>query len=166
MRRVSIGLSIAAVVVGVSASSAGAATLAPSSASFGDTAIGAVSAPKSFTVTAEVTDGVLPLTVSTTGDFRQTNDCPSTLGFLLTSSCTIKVSFAPSTTGQRTGSLSTTTLVVGGPSAALSGNGAGPAASAAKSKCKKAKKKHKKHARAAKKKKAKRCGKKKRKHRR
>jgi len=165
MRRVWIGLSIAAALVGVSAGSAGAATLAPSSASFGDTAIGTVSAPKSFTVTAEAADSVLPLTVSTTGDFKQTNDCPSTLGFLLTQSCTIKVSFAPTTAGQRTGALSTTTLVVGGPSAALSGNGVGSVASATKSKCKKAKKKRKKHARAAKKnkkKKAKKCGKKKR----
>ena len=171
MRRVWIGLSIAAALVGVSAGSAGAATLAPSSASFGDTSIGTVSAPKSFTVTAEAADSVLPLTVSTTGDFKQTNDCPSTLGFLLTQSCTIKVSFAPTTAGQRTGTLSTTTLVVGGPSAALSGNGVGSGASAAQSKkCKKkAKKKGKKHARAAKKnkkKKAKKCGKKKRKHRR
>jgi hypothetical protein len=169
MRRVWIGLSIAAALVGVSAGSAGAATLAPSSASFGDTAIGTVSPQKSFTVTAEAVDTALPLTVSTTGDFRQTNDCPSTLGFLLTSSCTIRVSFAPTTSGPRTGTLSTTTLVVGGPSAALSGNGVGSVASAAQSKkCKKkAKKKGKKHARAAKKKKAKKCGKKKRrKHRR
>ena len=163
MRRVWLGLSIAAALVGVSAGSAGAATLAPSSGSYGDVAIGTVSAPKSFTVTAELTDSVLPITVGTTGDFRQTNDCPATLGFLLTQSCTVKVSFAPSTSGLRTGTLSTTSLVVGGPSASLSGNGVGSVASATKSKCKKAKKKGKKHARAAKKK-AKKCGKKKRKH--
>jgi hypothetical protein len=140
--------------------------LTPASATFGEHAVGSVSAPKKFTVTAEATDIALPLTVATTGDFRQTNDCPATLGFLLTSSCTVSVTFHPKSTGSRAGTLSTTTLVVGGPSASLLGTGT-KGASAAKKCKKKGKKKRggkkgKKGASAAKKKhKKKKCKKKK-----
>jgi hypothetical protein len=135
-----------------------------------------VSAPRSFVLTAQVTDVLLPLTISTTGDFSQTNSCPSQLGFLLTSSCTINVTFRPTAIGTRSGVLSSTTLLVGGPTASLTGVGTQPAAGsggkAAGKKCKKAKrkgkKKGKKRAAAAKKKKkkkkkGKKCKKKKKK---
>jgi hypothetical protein len=155
-----------------SSGTAGAATLAPSSNNFGSQAVGTVSAPKAFTVTAQPPlDVVLPLAVSTTGDFKQTNNCPATLGFLATASCTVNVTFNPTAAGARTGTLSTTTLVVGGPTAALAGTGdnSGAGAGGNGNKCSKkkgkGKKKGKKRAAAAKKKgkKGKKCGKKKKK---
>jgi hypothetical protein len=149
MRRTTIAVCLAAGVIAVMAGPAGAATLSPNSANFGTEPIGGVSATKSFTVTAGVPDDVLPMTIATTGDFKQTNDCPSSIRFLLTRSCTIKVSFAPTSVGTRSGTLSTTTLVVGGPSASLLGTAtqaaqttAGKAGTAAK--CKKKGKNHKK----------------------
>jgi hypothetical protein len=147
MRRVAIVGCLSLAALAGSASSAGAATLTPSSATFSDQAVGSVSAPKTFTVTAEAPDVLLPLTVSTTGDFQQTNSCPASIGFLTTSSCTVNVRFAPRSTGSRAGTLSTTTLVLGGPSASLLGIASPGTAS---KKCKKAKKKKgKKHSAAA-----------------
>jgi hypothetical protein len=167
MRRATIACCLASGVLALSASSAGAATLSPSSASFGNEAVGGVTAPKAFTLTPEVLD-LLTLTITTTGDFQQTNDCPAALQFL-SGPCTINVTFAPTASGVRTGTLNTTTLIVGGPTAALGGTGtrAGNASgNAAKCKKKGKKKKAKKGATAAKKKgkkKAKSCKRKKRK---
>ena len=164
-----IGCLAAAFAVSL-AGSASAATLAPTAASFGKLGVGEVSAPKAIVVTAEVTDVLLPLTVATTGQFQQTNDCPSGIGFLTTSSCTINVRFAPNSGGAHSGTLSTTTLLVGGPTASLTGTGVSDTgASAAAKKCKKKKgkkkkgKRGKKGAAAAKKKKGKKCKKKRKK---
>jgi hypothetical protein len=173
MRRATIAVCLAVAVLASTAGSAAAATLSPTSANFGAEPIGGVSAAKSFTVTADLVDAVLPMTVATTGDFKQTNNCPASLGFLLTRSCTIQVSFSPTSSGTRAGTLSTTTLVVGGPSASLLGTGTqagqttagsgGNAAKCAKKKKGKKGKKGKKRAVAAKKKgkKGKGCAKKK-----
>ena len=160
MRRTAIATCLAAGLLGVTAATAGAATLAPSTANFGSQPVGTASAPKVFTVTAELPDTVLPLTIATTGDFKQTSNCPATIGFLTTSSCTVNVTFVPTAVGARNGTLSTTTLVVGGPSASLTGAGTSAAVANTAGKCKKKGKKHsKKHARVAKKKgkKGKKC---------
>jgi hypothetical protein len=151
MRRPPIAVCLSAALLASTAGSAGAATLNPTSASFGNRAVGDVSGPRTFTLTAEPADAVLPLTITTTGDFRQTNNCPST-GFLTTTNCTINVTFAPKARGARTGTLSTTSLLTGGPSAALAGTGT---QSGKATKCKKNGKKAKKGAVAAKKKKGK-----------
>jgi hypothetical protein len=123
MRRAAIAIGLSVAMLGSTAASAGAATLSPSSAFFGNEAVGEVTKPKIFTLTAEPADAVLPLTIATTGDFKQTNNCPSTIGFLTASSCEINVIFAPKARGARTGTLSTTSLILGGPSAALAGTG-------------------------------------------
>jgi len=160
MRRIALAMGLAGLMaVGVS-SSASAGTLAPTSADFGTQAVGTVSPQKAFTLTPSVTD--LTLDVKTTGDFRQTNNCPAVLT-LLSPSCTINVTFAPTALGGRSGTLSTSAVVFGGPSAALSGTGSAQSGNsgANAAKCKK-KGKHKK--RAAESKKKKKCkGKKKRK---
>lgn len=162
MRRAAIAVCLSAALLASTAGPTGAATLAPTSASFGNEPVGDVSVPKTFTVTADPVDAVLPLTVATTGDFKQTNNCPSTIGFLTTTSCTINATFAPTAGGARTGTLTTTSLVVGGPTAALAGTGT-RSGNASATKCKKkGKKKAKKGAVAAKKKHGKKCGKKKR----
>lgn len=160
MRRAPIAIGLSLALAAATTGSAGAATLAPTSADFGNQAVGSVSAPKTFTVTAGLLDLALPLTVSTSGDFKQTNNCPATLGFLLTSSCTVNVTFGPTAQGDRAGTLSTTTLIVGGPSAALRGTGiqdgkGSGGTKACKKKGKKKKGKGKKRAAAAKKKKGK-----------
>jgi hypothetical protein len=136
-------------------SAAHAATLAPAAVSFGSHAVGSASGPKAFTVTAEPADVALPLTIAVTGDYRQANDCPATIGFLTTMSCTVSVTFHPTATGNRSGILSTTTLLLGGPTATLIGEGTRAANKGAK-KCKrKAKKKTKKTKRKCKRKKKK-----------
>jgi hypothetical protein len=158
MRRIAFATCLAIFLL-AGAGSASAATLSPNSADFGTQPVGAVSAPKAFTLTPSVTD--LTLAVSTTGDFTQTNNCPATLT-LLSPGCTINVTFAPTALGGRSGTLSTTALIVGGPSATLSGTGAQPAGSGnLAAKCKKKKKKGKKHAATAKKHKKKQFNKKK-----
>jgi hypothetical protein len=160
---------LAALAVGMlwgTTASAGAATLAPASGAFGSQEVGTTSAVKAFTLTAEVTDLNLGLAVGTTGDFKQTNDCPAVLVFLLTPSCTINVTFAPTATGTRTGALNTSSVLGAGPTAPLSGTGTsrsgsgGPGSGGgAKKKCKKKGRKHEKRAAAAKKK-GKKCNKK------
>jgi hypothetical protein len=119
MRRIAITTCLAGLLLGVSSGPAGAATLSPTSANFGTQAVGSVSAPRSFTLTPDLLD-LLPLTIATTGDFRQTNTCPAALQFV-SGPCTINVTFAPRADGDRAGTLSTTTLVLGGPSATLRG---------------------------------------------
>jgi hypothetical protein len=51
--------------------------------------------------------------IQMTGDFAQTNNCPSTLA--ANSSCTINVTFTPSATGTRIGSLTVTDNAQGSP---------------------------------------------------
>lgn len=139
---------------------AGAATLAPTSANFGTQAVGTASAPKVFTLTPELLD--LTLAISTTGDFKQSNNCPAQLG-ILSGPCTINVTFAPTAGGGRSGTLNTTTPLLGGPTAALSGTGDAtgsntgnnPGANKCAKKGKKKGKKGKKRAAASKKKKGK-----------
>jgi hypothetical protein len=85
--------------------------------------------------------------VSTTGEFAQTNNCPPTLfvtSFPETQFCTINVTFNPSATGARAG-----TLTAGGMERPLSGSGLAapvatvtPVTTAKKKKCKKKKKHH------------------------
>lgn len=165
MRRIALGSCLAAAVVAaVGSSAASAATLTPSSANFGSQAVGSTSAPRSFTLTPEVLD-VLPLTIATTGDFSQTNNCQAALQFV-GGGCNINVSFKPTATGNRSGTLSTTTTVVGGPTASLSGLGTDATRSGQgtgqQGQCKakkKGKKKGKKRAAVAKKKKGKKKGK-------
>lgn len=82
-----------------------AATLSPASLDFGIQPVGTTSASQQFTLTA--TQGcVSASSITTSGDFTQTNNCSSPLG--TGNSCAIQVSFAPTVRGSRTGSLSIT----------------------------------------------------------
>jgi hypothetical protein len=98
------------------------AMLSPASLSFGSQVIGTTSPAQSATLS---NTGTAPLTISAitiTGDFAQTNNCGTTLA--AATSCTISVSFTPSVTGIRTGSLTVSSNSQGGAvSAALSGSG-------------------------------------------
>jgi hypothetical protein len=66
--------------------------------------------------------------ISTSGDFAQTNNCPvAPMDLAILQACTIVVSFTPTTTGVRTGTVSITSDATNGPhSVALSGNGYAP----------------------------------------
>ena len=106
------------------ASSAGALTLSPSSVTFPPQTVGVTSPPQvvllSNTSLAAVTL-TAPITVS--GDFSQTNNCGSIPSVLeVGASCTIIVTFTPTTSGSRTGSVSIT-ADTGGKSVSLTGTG-------------------------------------------
>ena len=123
-------LGMATAVLGGTAASAGAATVAPTSHSFGSHNVGVTSGAQAFTLTNGCLDPFLlclipePTVpgVGVTGDFAQTNNCPAPFMTSVGQTCTINVTFTPTTTGERLG-----TLTTGGGVAALSGTGTTPA---------------------------------------
>jgi hypothetical protein len=76
----------------------------PTSLTFGSQAVNTTSAAQTVTVTNAGTASVTVSSVTTTGDFLQTNTCgtPVPVG----GSCTVGVSFRPTASGTRTGSVS------------------------------------------------------------
>jgi Abnormal spindle-like microcephaly-assoc'd, ASPM-SPD-2-Hydin len=115
---------------GTGTTPAPAVTLTPTSLAFGAVRVGTTSASQSSTLT---NTGTAPLNISgiaVTGanaaDFGQTNDCPGSLA--VNATCTITVTFSPTTTGARTASAQITDDAAGSPhSVALSGTGTAPA---------------------------------------
>jgi hypothetical protein len=78
--------------------------LLPDSLAFGSQKVGTTSASKSVTVS---NPGAAPLKVTSitiSGDFAETNTCPASL--TTGTSCTIHVTFSPTVTGARSGTLS------------------------------------------------------------
>ncbi len=132
--RIALASVIVIAALGLAVPSAGASvTLTPASADFGSLNVGTTSVPQAFTLTntCDAPSGINPnmcisvnavsSAVSTTGDFGQTNDCPATLftfNYPSSTSCTINVTFAPTTAGSLAGTLS-----AGGMSRPLSGTG-------------------------------------------
>lgn len=80
------------------------ASLSPSSLTFGSTTVGSPSIPQTVTLsnTGAATLNITSVTV--TGDYSRTTTCGSTLP--QSNSCTISVTFTPTTSGTRTGTLS------------------------------------------------------------
>lgn len=142
MRRIAITTCLAGLLFVMTPGPAGAATLAPGSADFGNQGVGTVGAPKAFTLSLG-SDPLFSPGITISGPFRQTNNCPAVLAPLVADSCTINVTFAPTAAGPQNGTLSSTSVLVGAPAAALAGTGTDPAATATKQ-CKKGKKKKKK----------------------
>jgi hypothetical protein len=102
-----------------------AAQLTPATFDFGSIPVGATSSPLTSTLSA--TQGCVAIpTITVSGDYQETNNCTSILG--TGGSCTIQVTFAPTSSGSRPGSLLVTT---GGTtlSAAFSGQGGSAVAS-------------------------------------
>ena len=139
-------LSLTAILLGATASTASATrTLSPTSVAYGDRQIGTSSPAQAFTLRVRCTLVIFPTTkclqdtfspsISTSGQFAQTNNCPATLTGLATKpgvdpelgaqTCTINVTFTPTSTGPQTGTLRTTGILSGspGPAATLTGNG-------------------------------------------
>jgi len=90
--------------------------LTPSTLNFPSQSVGTPSTAQTVTLS---NSGDLPLTVGNiqvTGDFAQSNNCPATV--LAGSSCAFKITFTPTASGTRSGS-----LILGGSALTLSGVG-------------------------------------------
>jgi|SRR5271169_117527 len=94
--------------------------ISPTSLTFGSQPVGTTSPPKAVTLTNKQTSALTGLTISTTGDFAQTNNCGTSLA--ANSSCTINVTFSPTALGTRNGNL-TLNDSSGTQSASLTGTG-------------------------------------------
>jgi len=97
-------------------SSQGALTVSPASLTFPTQTVGATSPPEFVRLTNLISIGA-------TGEFSETNNCGSLPSVLnVGASCTIAVTFTPTGTGNRTGSLSVSSNA-GGQTVSLSGAG-------------------------------------------
>lgn len=101
------------------------ATASPSALSFGNQAVGTSSVAKTVTLTNNLGTGLSVASIVVTGDYSQTNTCGTSLS--AGASCTVSVTFAPSTTGSRTGTLTITDAASNSPqTVSLTGNGVVP----------------------------------------
>jgi hypothetical protein len=98
-------------------------TTAPGALNFGSVATGAASAAQSVTVSNPTGSAASVSSITTGGDFAQTNNCGSSIA--ANGSCTVTVTFRPTATGNRTGTL---TVNAGGVTntVSLSGTGTAP----------------------------------------
>jgi hypothetical protein len=130
--RTVLTLSLTVVVLAATAGSSHATrTISPTSVEFGNRQVGTTSPAQAFTLRVRctitlqgcnITDTFSP-SISVSGEFSQTNNCPIQMTGLANTpgtSCTINVSFTPTSTGSKDGILSTG---AGGPTAVLHGTG-------------------------------------------
>jgi hypothetical protein len=100
----------------------GALTATPASLTFGDVTSGSTSSSQAVTVTNTGASAASSVAVSVTGDFTQTNNCGSSIA--ANGSCTVNVTFAPTSGGALTGTLSVASSAPESPlTVALSGTG-------------------------------------------
>jgi hypothetical protein len=96
----------------------------PSSLTFATQALNTTSASQAVSVTNTGTAAATVSGVSVSGDFQQSNTCGSSIA--AGASCTVNVSFRPTASGSRTGTLTVTSNATNSPTTvALSGTGAG-----------------------------------------
>lgn len=96
----------------------------PSSLTFASQALNTTSASQPVTVSNTGTAAASVSGVSVTGDFAQTNNCGTSIA--AGASCTVNVSFRPTASGARSGSLTITSNASNSPTTVgLSGTGAG-----------------------------------------
>lgn len=101
---------------------AAAVTLTPASLSFADQATGTASAPQTITLTSSGAAALTIAAIGISGDFAQTNNCPAMLD--ADQNCAITITFTPTASGSRTGTLSISDNAPNSPqTAALAGNG-------------------------------------------
>ncbi|MFE2139671.1 choice-of-anchor D domain-containing protein [Streptomyces sp. NPDC059466] len=98
-------------------------TATPGALNFGSVATGSTSAAQTVTVSNPTGTAASVSSVSTSGDYSQTNTCGSSIP--ANGSCTVSVKFAPTATGSRSGAL---TVNAGGTTntVSLSGTGTAP----------------------------------------
>ena len=98
----------------------------PPSLAFGDQLVQVPSAVTALTFSNNQPQAALAVSaIAVVGDFKQTNNCGTTLG--AGASCKINISFLPTVTGSRPGSVTVTTAA-GAQTVALDGNGVLPSA--------------------------------------
>jgi hypothetical protein len=97
-------------------------SLTPASQAFPATLVGSSSAAQTVTLANTGNAGLSISNIQATGDYSQTNNCPSTLA--AGSICTFNITFAPTATGMRTGTLTLTDSGSGSPqTVTFTGNG-------------------------------------------
>lgn len=103
------------------------ATLFPTSLNFGGQTVGTTSQPQSVTLTSTGDTALTISGISASGDFAQSNNCPSSLAS--NTSCVISVTFTPTAIGARTGFITIADNAGNSPQqVALSGTGYGAGA--------------------------------------
>jgi len=107
-------------IVFATSTSAPVASFSPGSVTFAGQSVGTTSAPQAVTLTNTGTQALtisnITITGGNSGDFAQSNNCPSspaTLGS--SSSCSIKVTFTPSTAASESALLSVSDNALGSP---------------------------------------------------
>jgi hypothetical protein len=99
-----------------------AVSLSPTSLTFGAQAVKTTSAPQSVTLSNTGNAALSITSIAASGDFAQSNTCGSSVA--ASASCSISVTFTPSTTGQRTGTITISDNASNSPqSVGLSGTG-------------------------------------------
>lgn len=108
-----------------------AATLGAASVSFTSQLVGTTSTTQAVTLTSSGETALSITSITASGDFAQTNDCPSSLPN--TQSCTIQITFKPTARGVRIGGLSILDDATTSPEqVSLSGSGIAPVVSLSK----------------------------------
>jgi len=107
----------------------GALTIAPTTANLGSVEQDKVGTAAAFTVTntGGTATGILATVITGSTEFRVTTDGCQAMPLPAGAKCTISVSFAPASPGQKTGTLSVTATPGGTATAALTGVGLAPA---------------------------------------
>jgi sugar lactone lactonase YvrE len=83
-----------------------AVSFTPKSVNFGDQTVGTTSQPQVVTLLNSGADDLSLTSISASGDFAQTNNCPIGSGILAPAqSCSISVTFTPTQKGKRSGSI-------------------------------------------------------------
>jgi hypothetical protein len=113
-----------AVYPAVGGSSAAALSVTPAALTFASQALNTTSSPQTVTVNNTGSVAAAISQVATTGDFAQTNTCGASIA--AGGSCTVSVTFTPTSSGTRTGSLTIASNASNSPTTAgLTGTGAG-----------------------------------------
>jgi hypothetical protein len=88
-------------------------TLSGSQITFGNQAVGTTSAPKIVSLNNRGGAAISISSITSAGDYAQTNNCGSSLP--AGSTCTINVTFSPTAKGMRTGSVTINDNSINGP---------------------------------------------------
>ncbi len=109
-------------LTGVGIGAGPAVTLSPASLVFASQLVNTTSTPQNVTLTNTGTGALSITSIATTGDFAETNNCGTSVA--AGASCTISVTFTPTTINTRTGTVAVTDNAPASPqTASLSGTG-------------------------------------------
>jgi hypothetical protein len=110
-----------------SCTSTPAVTLAPNGLNFAGQAVGTTSASQTVTLTNKQSVALNISGVAVTGDYLESDNCASSSPIAPSGTCTIQVSFKPTTTGTRTGQVTVSDDAPGGSQVVnMSGTGGAP----------------------------------------